>query len=238
MDVGFDGADGPAVHHFAGGRRDAARGNFDDRFGGVVDGIESGEQGLDGFRQARELDGDFRDQAEGALRADEKAREIVAGRVESRTSEMDDLAGGQHDFESQHVIGGDAVGQRVRAAGIFGYVAADGAGFLAGRVRRKMQAEMFDGQAEIGVHDAGLDASALVRGIDLENFVHASEGDDDAAAAGERSAGKAGAGAASDKRHIVAVRNFYDFDDLRGGARKDDAIGPRELDRAVIFVED
>ena len=39
------------------------------------------------------------------------------------------------------MIGGDAVSQRVRAAGIFRDVSADGAGFLARRIGREMQTE-------------------------------------------------------------------------------------------------
>ena len=82
VNVGFDGAERPAIEHFAGGWRDAASRDFDDRFGGVVDAIENREQSFHGFRQARKLHGNFRDESERAFRADEKAGQIVAGRIE------------------------------------------------------------------------------------------------------------------------------------------------------------
>ena len=69
-------------------------------------------------------------------RAGEQAGEIVAGQIGLLAAGLDDGAIGQHQFEAEHVIGGDAVGQRVRAAGVFGDIAADGAGALAGGVGR------------------------------------------------------------------------------------------------------
>src|SRR5205807_1704738 len=55
-------------------------------------------------------------------------------------AEPDDLAVRQHYFEAENMVGRDAVFQRVWSAGVGGHVAADGAGRLAGRVRREEQA--------------------------------------------------------------------------------------------------
>ncbi len=49
-------------------------------------------------------------------------------------ADANDFAVGKNEFESGDMIGGDAVGEGVRAAGVFGDVAADGAGFPTGRV--------------------------------------------------------------------------------------------------------
>ena len=135
------------------------------------------------------------------------------------------------------MIGGDAVGQRVRAAGIFRYVAADGAGFLAGRIGREMQAGVRDGDAEVGIHHAGLHRGALVLDVNFQDAIHARKNYENAALARERSAGKAGAGAAADDRRLVLVGEFDDGDDVFGVAREDHAIGARDFDRAVVFVE-
>ena len=96
------------------------------------------------------------------------------------------------------MIGGDAVSERVRAAGIFRDVAADGAGFLAGRIGGEMQSGMGDGGAEVGIHDAGLHGGALVFDVNFEDAIHARENCEDAAFARERAAGEACAGAAAD----------------------------------------
>ncbi len=71
VDVVFDGAQRPAVEHFARSRSDTASGDVDDGVGGVVDGIEDGEKSFDGFGLARKFYGDFGDQCERAFRADE-----------------------------------------------------------------------------------------------------------------------------------------------------------------------
>ncbi len=52
VNVIFDGAKRPAVEHFARRGRDAARGDFDHRFGGVVDSVENREQRLHSFGQS------------------------------------------------------------------------------------------------------------------------------------------------------------------------------------------
>ena len=49
VNVGFDGAQRPAIEHFAGGGSDAARGDVRDGFGGVVERFENREQSFYGF---------------------------------------------------------------------------------------------------------------------------------------------------------------------------------------------
>ena len=78
------------------------------------------------------------------------------------------------------MIGGDAVRKRVRAAGIFGDVAADGACFLAGRIGREMQAGVGYGGAEIGIHYAGLDGGAFVFDVNFQDAIHARKNCEDA----------------------------------------------------------
>jgi hypothetical protein len=136
-----------------------------------------------------------------------------------------------------HVIGGDAVSEGVRAAGIFRNVAADGAGFLAGRVGREMEPGVRDGGAEIGIHYAGLNRGALIFDVNFQDAIHAGKNCEDAAFAGKRAAGKASAGATADERRLILVREFYDGEGIGCGLGEDDAIGARDFDRAVVFVE-
>jgi hypothetical protein len=55
--------------------------------------------------------------------------------------------------------------------------------------------------------------------------------------AGERAAGKSGAGAAADEWSLIAVRELHDALDFGGGARKHDTCGTRDFDGPVVFVE-
>ncbi len=136
------------------------------------------------------------------------------------------------------MVDGDAVGQRVRATGIFGDIAADGAGFLAGGIGGKIETSVFDGARDVEIHDAGLDNGAGVFEIELEDTVHSREHDHDAAAARERAARKTRSRAAADNGHVVFRCELDDARDVFRGVRKHDQVRARLFDRAVVLVED
>jgi len=233
----FDGAERPAIEHFAGRGSDAARGDFDDGFGGSVNAIVDGEEGFDGFWRVREADGDFGDESERAFGADEKAAKVVAGRVERFAANANELCVGQNKLQAENVVRRDAVSESVRAAGVFGDVAADGAGSLAGGIGREVESGVGDGGGQIGIDDAGLDDGALIFDVEFDNAIHAREGNDDAAVARERAAGESRASPASDDGNVMAIGDFDDANDVGSVAGKDDAIGARDFDGAVVFVE-
>ena len=210
VDVVFNGAQGPAVEHFAGGRSDGAGGDVHDGFGGGVDGIENGEKGFHGFRFARKFRRDFRNESECALRTDEETGEVVTGPIAVFAASANDFAVGEDEFERSDVIGGDAVGKRVRATGIFRDVAADGAGFPTGRIGSEVEAVMFGGAGEVVIDDPRLNDGALIFGVDFENAIHARKNDHDAAGAGECTARETCAGAATNNGGIVFVSEFDD----------------------------
>src|SRR5579875_298849 len=138
--------------------------------------------------------------------ASEEAYEIVAGVVWLLAADLDDCAIGQHGFESEYVVGGDAVGQCVRAAGIFRNITADGASALARGIGSVEVAERLHGQRDIQINDAWLDDRSLVLDIDFENLIHARKGDEKASGAGDRAAAEAGACATADDGKIVIAR--------------------------------
>ena len=80
-------------------------------------------------------------------------------------------------------------------------------------------------------------AHAKIRGIDFENVVHARKRDHNAAAAGNRSAGKSRARAAPYHRSLIAICQADDPSHIACGGRKNDAPGRSQLHRAVVFVE-
>jgi len=239
VNVIFDDAKRPAVEHFAGGGSDAARGDVGDGFAGVVHCFENGEERFDRFGLARQLDGDFGDESERAFGADEETGEIVGAGVALLAADADDFSVGREDeFKSGDVIGGDAVRECVRAAGVFGDVAADGGGFLAGGIRCEVEASVFDSPGNVEVYDAGLDDSALIIEIEFENAIHAREDEHESAGTGERTAGEAGAGAATEDGHVVLGGEADNLGDFGGGAREGDEVGAPFFDGAVVFVED
>ena len=234
---GFDRLEAEAVEHFAGGRGDAAGGEVGDGFSGVVHGVEDGQQSFDRFRQAGEADGDFGDDGERALRANQQAGEVVAGQVGHAAADWHQLAGGQHDFQAEDVIAGDAVGEGVGAAGVFGHVAADGASLLAGRVGGELVAVGRDRLGQVEVDHAGLDHGAPVGQVDFQDAFHAAEDHQQAAFGGERAAGESGAGAAADQRDFKLVGQADDAHHVFRAARKDHRVGQGAVGAGVVFVE-
>jgi hypothetical protein len=124
----------------------------------------------------------------------------------------------------------------VRSAGVLGDVAADGAGALARGVGRIEEAAVLDGERDVEVHNAGLDDCPLVLVIELEDAIHAREGDHNSALAWDRTAGEAGAGAPAYERDAEFLRDAHDADDVLGRAREDDEIRAVLVDAAVVFV--
>ena len=140
----FDGFDCRSVHHFQRRGNDPGGGDFNDGLGGVIHPIEDRQKRAHRLASAHESDDDFGDDAHGSFRADEHAAEIVAGRVRNFAAEPDNLTVVQYHFDAKHVIGRDAVGERMRPAGIVGDVAADRACGLAARIGRVKKAVFGD----------------------------------------------------------------------------------------------
>ena len=86
------------------------------------------------FGGAQDPHGRLGDDAELPLRAADEAEQVVAAAVEVLAADLDHGAVDQHQGDAQQVVGGHAVFQAVRAAGIHRDVARDRAGELARRV--------------------------------------------------------------------------------------------------------
>src|ERR1700683_5657816 len=136
-----------------------------------------------------------------------------------------------------HMIRCNAVSQRMRAAGIFRHVAADGAALLAGRIRSELKAGVRDGHAEVRVHHSGLYDGALIFDVNFQNAIHARENYKDAALSREGPAGEAGTGAASYNGDLIAICDLDDAEDIFRVAWEDYAVRACDFDRAVIFVQ-
>src|SRR5215472_353867 len=142
MASGLYGAQGPPIEHFEGCRSNASGGDCRHGFRTVVDGLEDAEQGSDALGSSQQANGDLGDNTDRSLRTDEEPSEVVTIALYRFSTEVHNLAAG-HDYrKAGHVVYGDAVSQSMRTSGVFGYVTTDCAGFLAGRIGRKVKPEV------------------------------------------------------------------------------------------------
>src|SRR5438874_517509 len=81
------------------------------------------------------------------------------------------------------MIRGDTISEGVRPTGVFGHVAADGAGALARRIGRVIILFRLHGESDIEIDHAGLYHGALIIEVNLKDPVHSRETDGDASGA-------------------------------------------------------
>ena len=125
----------------------------------------------------------------------------------------------------------------MRAAGIFGDVAADAAHRLRRGIGGVEVSVGCDLLRDAGVDDAGFDDDALVGEIDFEDAREAREADNDAAFDGKRAAAEAGAGAARDESGSCGERRLDDGLHLFASRGDDDRAGHHaEVGEAVALV--
>ena len=154
-----------------------------------------------------------------------------------------DRAVGQHGFESEHVVGRYAVFKRVRAAGVGGHVAADGAGGLAGRVGGEVIARAGQRLGELQVDRAGLDDGHAIAEVDVEDFVHPRKQEDDATLATSLARGRhPPARLVPAPRAMTAAsycRQSFTTSATSSVERgKTTAVGPAALDREGVAIVD
>ena len=78
---------------------------------------------------------------------------------------------GEHDFEAEHEIARDAVGERAGAAGIGREIAADGAGAFGAERQRKQAIDCSAASCAFAQRDAGLAGHGVGGGVDLADLV-------------------------------------------------------------------
>ena len=173
---------------------------------GGRDFVERRERRQDGGAEGRtrhQLERRFGHECERALRADDELGEVVAGRgLDDPTAGADDVAGGQRQLQSEHVLAGDPVLDRLHAAGVRGDVAADGRAVLT-RVHGVGQPDPGERGVELVELDARLHDGEMRVLVDLEDAVHPLERHDDAAVRWDASTREPRAAAARGDRYPV-----------------------------------
>ena len=193
------------IHHLERGRHDAGGDDIAHRPAGLFHAGEHAQEGLERRGSFGEAHQRASHDAEHAFRADAGATQVVAAHLLAAVrldTEPLNRAVGQHHLVAEHVVGGDAVFQRVRPSGVGGNVAADRAGRLARRIGGVKQTVLFRIAGDPGVHAAGLDQSPAVSRIDVQHAVHPREGDHDTTINRQHGAAQARAGPARDDGQI------------------------------------
>ena len=143
-----------------------------------------------------------------------------------------------HDLQAQHVVGRHAVGEAVRPAGVLGDVAADGAGALARRVGRVVEAVLGDRLAQVEVDHARLDQRRPVLDVDLEDALHARHRDEHAADRRDGAAAEPGTGAARHHRQVVLAARSSRPPPPPAACSGTRRPGAAPLDRPVVLEDD
>ena len=107
---------------------------------------------------------------------DEHAEDVWAGLTGRQPH---DVAVGEDDHRSDHMVHREAVLQAVGAPGVLREVAADRAHLLAGRVRRVVEAVRGHCFRHLEVRHTGLNDDSLGVEVDLHHAIHPRERDDD-----------------------------------------------------------
>ncbi len=125
-------------------------------------------------------------------------------------------------LQAEQVVGGDAVSQAVRAAGVHVDIAADHAGELARRIRRVEEPGAGDRLGDADIGHARLHHRAAVGVVDIEDAVHPHHPDHHRIGERQRAARQRGAGAARHHADAVLVAEAQHGGDLLGGLRQHD----------------
>ena len=191
---------------------------------------ERADGGRDRLRDRPQPQRELGDDPERALRADEQAREVVAGaRLARPRAGTDHAPVGQHDLEREHVLAHRPVADGVGPGGAGGRHAAERR--VGARVDAEERALAADPLLERRAGDAGLDGDVEVLDAHAQDRVHQARVDRDAALDREHVALERGAGAERHDRHVVLGASAHDRGDLLGRARERDRVRRRRRER-------
>ena len=205
MDEVFGGTDRQVVHHLQAAGDDTGRDDVTHGAAGLFHRVEGRQQHLGHLRLGQQLDRHLGDDAKHALGAGEQRQQVETRCIQGIAAEGHELAFDGEDVDLEQVMHGQAVLQAVHATGIFGDVAADGAGDLRGRVGGVIQVEGRGGLGDRQVAHAGLHAGEAAFAVDLENLVEARHHQQDALLQRQCAAGQTGTGAARHHRYATGM---------------------------------
>ena len=143
----------------------------------------------------------------------------------------------QHHLHPQHVVGGGAVGQAVRPAGVLGDVAPQAARPLARRVRRVAHPVPAHVSIQVQVDNPRLHHGVAVLPVHFQDAVHPREGNLYPVGMRNRPAAQSRAGATPHHRDAGLVAERHHLADLVGVQRKHHRTGHSPVYGAVILED-
>jgi len=231
----LDRADDGLVHQFHGRRNDPGRNDPADCSAGVVDGVEDCPHGAEVLWIRRQPDPNPGNDPQGSFAADQHADKVQARRIVDG-SQSHDRSIARDDLQSQDVVDGHAVFERVRPAGIGSRISANCAGSLAGRIGGEVKPSAGQGPIQPDVGYARLYNGQPVAEVYLDNAVHSGEHHDNAATHRQTPARQTGSGPTRNHRHAVPVADFDDFGNLVGRTGKNHGIGRALFHRVGVTI--
>ena len=225
-------------------QRGQARAHGGQQRGGLLERRQRDERRDAAGQPGHEPPAHARDDAQGALAADQQRREVVARVVLQQRGPVDDRPVGEDRLQPGDARADRPVAHRVRAAGVGGDEAADGGAVAPAEVDAGVEAGVARVGLQRGEGDArpGLDLRG--RAVDGPQVGEARGAEDDLAAARHARADHAGVAALRHDRRAVRAAGGEHGDDLGGvrrphhGARPA-VVAPRPVDlegRAEVVV--
>ena len=149
-------------------------------------------------------------------------------------AESHNLTAYQHQLAAEHVVGGDAVFEAMHPAGVFGNIAADGAGDLRRRIWCVVEARVLHRLRDRKIGHAGLDHGDAIVEIDRADAIEFGHAEKDAVAERQRAARQRGPGPPRHDLDAFAMTVTEHGRNLLGRFRKHDHPGTMRLSAATI----
>lgn len=143
--------------------------------------------------------------SQGAFAAHDQLGQVIASdALDCTPARAQQLAVGEHDLQTEYIIGGHAIFHTAQPAGVGRQVAADRTEFRARRIRRVIQPVAGDSPGQLRVEHPGLGHDEPVGHVDLEYPISSLDVEQDAAVDRARSAGEPTAGTLRHHRTLYA----------------------------------
>ncbi len=121
---------------------------------------------------------------------------------------------GEHHFQTEHVMPGDAVFKTLRASRVGGDIAADAAVFQTGRIGRIKKSFLHHCILKNLIDHSGLDSRLQIPFVNLNDFIEPIHGNDHSAMNRQSAPTQTCSGATRRDRNIFFITNFKNGRDL------------------------
>ena len=208
----LNSADSCIIKDFQGSRDNLCRNNARHCLACIINGIKHGNHALGGLRSWQQLQKSLGDNAQGSLRAGKELGHVVAGHVlYILAAGVDNIAIGQDNFQSLHIVLGDAVLQAPQAAGIFRNSASQACRLYRARIRRINQAILSNMVIDVLHNDTYLHLGNQIFQIHIDNLVEAEHQQHNTALQRSSTGRQIGTGATRIHRNLMGISILHNL---------------------------